>query len=330
MNDYLGYLTWWTVPDCAAPYQELNRLAAQIGFPIDCVPKPPAARHAWEKATNVGGARGLQFDAPSDLADRIFLRYATAPVVRVITRRVSDTAPILRRHLVREAVVPVSPNHWEQLSLQTVAVLEFDCLTQRAHVDLLHDREGWTNGNLQSIVQDIEQRRLVLLNHADGNDIREGIRKLLFQLHRVGLRGTGGVYFIPESAPDAERQLAALRAFIKGLRPWITGKLLPSCNIVRLHGEEAEHLREEIVESATEEFKKRLSDLADKVDPVLQGRVNGKVADKIAQGATEDLMMIQSGLAAYRDSLRDEFTALADMLQMAQAAVVKAMGMTCA
>jgi hypothetical protein len=118
-----------------------------------------------------------------------------------------------------------------------------------------------------------------------------------------------------------------MRAFIKALRPWVTGKLWPTCNIVKLHGEEAEHLREEIVESATEEFKKRLSDLADKVDPILQGRANGKVADKIAQGATEDLMLIQSAIAAYRDSLHDEFAALTDMLQMAQAAVVKAVGL---
>ena len=188
--------------------------------------------------------------------------------------------------------------------------------------------KGWTNGNVNAVVQDVEQRRLMLLNHADGNDVREGVRKLLFQLHRVGLRGTGGVYFVPESALDAERSLTAMRTFIKGLRPWVTGKLSPSCNIVKLHGEEADHLREEIVESATEEFKKRLTDLADKVDPVLHGRVNGKVADRIAQGATEDLMLIQSAIAVYRDSLHDEFVALTDMLQMAQLAVTKALGAT--
>jgi hypothetical protein len=328
MSDYMGYLTWWTVPDCAAPYRDLQQLAAQIGFPIDCVPRPPAPRQAWEKATNVGGARGLQLDAPSALADQVFLRYATVPVVRIVTRRVSEAAPLLCRHLVREAVVPVSPNHWEQLSMQTVAVLEFDCTTRCARVDLLTDREGWTNGNLQPVVHDIEQRRLRLLDNADGNDVREGVRKLLLQLHRVGLRGTGGVYFVPESAPEAESQLAALRAFIKGLRPWVTGKLQPSCNIVKLHGEEADHLRDEIVESATEEFKKRLTDLADKVDPVLHGRVNGKVADRIAQGATEDLMLIQSAIAVYRDSLHDEFAALTDMLHMAQLAVTKALGAT--
>ena len=328
MSDYMGYLTWWTVPDCAAPYQELNQLAARIGFPIDCVPKPPAPRQAWEKATNVGGARGLSLDAPGDKIDQVFIQYGAPPIVRLVTRRVSDRAPLLRRHLVREAVIPLAHDNWKQLSMQTVAVLEFDCTTRHAHAQLVDDHEGWTNGNVNAVVQDVEQRRLMLLNHADGNDVREGVRKLLFQLHRVGLRGTGGVYFVPESALDAERSLTAMRTFIKGLRPWVTGKLSPSCNIVKLHGEEADHLREEIVESATEEFKKRLTDLADKVDPVLHGRVNGKVADRIAQGATEDLMLIQSAIAVYRDSLHDEFAALTDMLQMAQLAVTKALGAT--
>ncbi len=326
MSDYLGYLTWWTVPDCAAPYAELNQLARQVGFPIDCLPKVPSPRHVWEKATNIGGTRGLNLGAPSEKIDEVFIQYGIAPIVRLLTRRVSDAAPLLRRHLVREAVIPLAHDEWKQLSLQTVAVLEFDCAANRADADLLDDHEGWTNGNIQSIVQDIEQRRRQLQDHADGNDVREGIRKLLMQLHRIGLRGTGGVYFVPEAAPNAEHRLKALRSFIKALRPWTTGKLLPSCNVVKLLGEEAEHLREEIVETATAEFKQRLSELADKVDPVLQGRVNGKVADKIAQSATEELISIQAGLAAYRDSLHDEFAALTDMLHMAQTAVLKAMG----
>jgi hypothetical protein len=120
MSDYMGYLTWWTVPDCAAPYQELNQLASQIGFPIDCVPKPPAPRQAWEKATNVGGARGLSLDAPGDKIDQVFIQYGAPPIVRLVTRRVSDRAPLLRRHLVREAVIPLARDNWKQLSMQTV------------------------------------------------------------------------------------------------------------------------------------------------------------------------------------------------------------------
>jgi hypothetical protein len=326
MTDYLGFLTWWTVPDVMAPYKELKDAATRVGFPLDCVPKPPAPRHAWEKAANVGGQRGLLLETPTDLGNSVFIRHGVAPEVRLITRRVSDKAPALCRHLVREVTVATPGRADEQLSMLTVAVLAFDCTTQRADVMHLPDDEGWTNGNVTTITQDIEARRLALRDNADGNDVREGVRKLLEDLHRVGLRGTGGVYFVPDSAPNAEYNLKAMRAYIKALRPWVTGKLSPSCNIVRLHGEEAEHLREEIIESATEEFKRRLSDLADKVDPILHGRVNGRTADKIAFAATEDLLKIQSAVAAYRDSLRDDFASIGDMLVMAQTAVTRAMG----
>jgi len=309
-----------------APYQELNDAATRVGFPLDCIPRPPAPRHAWEKAANVGGQRGLLLETPTDLGNTVFIQHGVAPEVRLITRRVSDKAPALCRHLVREVTVGTSARADVQLSMATVAVLEFDCTTLRANVVQLHDYEGWTNGNVTAITQDIEARRAALLDNADGNDVREGVRKLLEDLHRVGLRGTGGVYFVPDSAPDAEYSLKAMRAFIKSLRPWVTGKLSPSCNIVRLHGEEAEHLREEIIESATDEFKRRLADLADKVDPILNGRVNGRTADKIAYAATEDLLKIQSAIASYRDSLRDDFSSISDMLVMAQTAVTRAMG----
>ena len=328
MNNFLGYLTWFTVPDCAAPYTEVNDLAAQVGFPTDCVPTPPAPRHAWEKASNVGGARGLKLDVPVDLINQTFIQYGVEPTVRLLTRRVSDAAPVLRRHLVREAVIPVSPDHWKQLSLQTVAVLEFNCLNQHSNVDFIYDAEGWTNGNVPAIVCDIEDRQRALLHLADGNYIREGVRALLMSLHRVALRGTGGVYFVPQAAPDAEGTLKGLRAYIKGLLPWKTGQLEPSCNVVRLNGEDATDLREDIIASAIAEFQSRLSNLAEKVEPVLERRAHGKVADGIAQAATEELLNVKAAITAYQESLHDDLAALTDMLTLAQNAVLRAMGMT--
>jgi len=88
-------------------------------------------------------------------------------------------------------------------------------------------------------VHDIEDRQRALLHLADGTTSREGVRTLLMSLHRVALRGTGGVYFVPQAAPDAERTLKGLRAYIKGLLPWKTGQLGPSCNVVRLNGDDA-------------------------------------------------------------------------------------------
>ena len=162
---------------------------------------------------------------------------------------------------------------------------------------------------------------------ADGNDIREGVRKLLERLHRVALRGTGGVYFVPQAIPDAERTLRGLRSYIKGLLPWKTGQFEPSCNVVRLNGEDAAELREDIKASAIAEFQTRLSDLAEKVGPVLEKRARGKVADNIAQAATEDLLNIKAAIAAYQESLHDDLAALTDMLTMAQDAVLQAMGL---
>jgi hypothetical protein len=46
MSNMFGYLIWWTVPEVEVPYQDLNTLAAHVGFPPDCVSNPPSPRHA--------------------------------------------------------------------------------------------------------------------------------------------------------------------------------------------------------------------------------------------------------------------------------------------
>ncbi len=356
MNN-IGYLTWWTVPDVAAPYTELNKLAALAGFPADCVPTPPDARRIWEKATNVGGARGLKLETPQDLRDGVFLRYGVDPVVRLLTRRVSDKAPTLRRHLpaaadaargsrlVREAVIPLSPNHPQdgvaakkQLSLQTVAVLEFNCAAGRANAYQVDDSEGWVDGNITTILNDIQTRQQALRTIADlscrtrqgGNDVREGIRKLLLNLYRVALRGNGGVYFVPEAAPDAANLMQALRSYINGLTPWKVGQLDPSCSVVTLRGDEATSfdIRQDIIASAVAEFKGKLQGLVDQVQPVLKGSAKGKTAEKVSQSALEGLMEIKAAIAAYQSSLSDDLQALTDIMDMAQTAVLKAAGAT--
>jgi hypothetical protein len=326
MNDSIGYLTWWTVPDVSAPYGDLLDLAAQAGYPADCVPISPAPRNAWEKATNVG-SRGLKVDAPADLVAQVRHDYNTEPVVRVLTRRVCNSAPVLKRHLVREAVIPLANRTKKQLSLDTVAVLEFDVSTNQAKTTLVPDSAGWINGSIRQIVADVDARMVHLLNHADGQDVREGVRKLLEQMHRVSLRGTGGVYFVPETVPGARDRLKALRRYVRAMDRWKTGVLTPNCQVVTLRGEDAFEIRADIIASAIDEFKTRIDDLAEKVEPVLKGRARGRVAGQINRQAMETLLEIKAGVAAYRESLDDDLQALDDMMRMAQAAVLKAAGM---
>ena len=324
-TDLIGYLVIWSVPDVAAPYGDLADLADQVKFPKDCVPQSPAPRCAWEKATQTGSA-GLKIDPPPDLVTQVQRDYKTTPVVRILTRVVNAASPVLKRHLVREAVIRTASQARKQLSLDTVAILEFDATTNAAKTLLIPDSDGWINGSIRQVVADIDARFMHLLAHADGQDIREGVRKLLERLHRISLRGTGGTYFIPVNAFDAENQLRALRAFVNSVERWKTGQLTPQCRVLRVEGENAIELREDIVASALDEFKARLNDLAGKVEPVLEGRARGRIAAQINQQAMEMLLEIKAGVAAYKESLGDGLQALDDMLRMAQAAVVKAAG----
>lgn len=323
-NNRIGYLTWWTVGDVAAPYTDLNALAAQTGFPADCVPTPPSKRNIWEKATNIGGSRGLPLDIPQDARNQTFIRYGVDPVVRLLVRRVSDKSPKLCRHLVREAVIPGSPTHQKQLSLQTVAVMEFDCVGNMDSHYLVDDPEGWVDGNLVAVLSEIKAKQQTLQALADGEDVREGIRKLLRNLYRVALRNNGGVYFVPDQAPDAENLMKALRAYINGLIAWKTGQLVPACSVVTLRGDEATSfdIRQDIIASAVEEYKARLQDLVGRLKPVLDGKARDP--DKTLEGVNADLLKINTEIATYKTSLSDEFAALGDMFKMLNGALEQA------
>jgi hypothetical protein len=163
VSDLVGYLTWYTVPAIAAPYEALVELAQATGFPEDCVPAPPAPRNVWEKATNLG-TRGVKVPAPADLARQVRERYDTDPIVRVLTRQVCGSAPTLKRHLVREAVIPLANRAKKQLSLETVAVLTFDVARAEYHHLAIPDEGGWVNGSIREILDQVDAR----LDHLAG------------------------------------------------------------------------------------------------------------------------------------------------------------------
>lgn len=322
-TNLVGFLTWWTVPEVRVPYSDLAELAQQTGFPVSLLPSPPDPRNVWRKATNVG-ARGRKLQAPDPLVKQIEADYGVEPVVKLLTRRVNESQPRLVRHLVREAVIPLADRPAKQLALDTVAVLEFDTNTNKAQETLLTDHQGWANGQVKGIVAEMGQEMLDLMGNADASEVRYSIRKLLEGIFNITMRGSGGVYFVPVTAPGAKDKLMALRRFIRGLAKWQVGDLTPNCHVVSLQGDDAFEMYDDIKAGAITHFKAALQAVADKVAPVLAGTATGKVAEKVNQQAMEAFLEAKTGIAAYREALEDDLGQLDMVLAMAQKAVLKA------
>jgi hypothetical protein len=231
------------------------------------------------------------------------------------------------RHLVREVVIPLANRAEKQLKLDTVAVLTFDVDYGESKMLVVPDEQGWINGSIRDIVAGMDTRYAHLLEHADGQDVREGVRKLLERLHRISLRGTGGVYFVPASVGEAATQLAALRNFIRGLERYRIGHLAPSCDVVTLRGEEAfQEIHATVRQSAVEAYAGRLALLRDAVEPVLAGRARGQIAAQINAKAVEEWADINAGLDAYRLALREGLAEMDELIRTVAARVQEATG----
>lgn len=321
--DKFGYLVWYSIPDVSAPYDALLALAQATGYPADCVPSKPKARHCWEKATATG-ERGIDVTPPQHISDQVERDYGVKPQVRLKTRRIDSSAPRLIRHFVREAVISAADRPEKQLDMGTVAVMEFNTETGTARSTVLHDDAGYANGDVARVLSDMDAKMAAQMDRADGGEIRYGIRELLSQQYRVCLRGTGGVYFVPAAVGGAEQALRAARAFVGGLDQYKTGDLEPNFQVVTLAGENAEEIRDDVVRSVVSEFRGRLQKMGENLKPVLEGRAKGKLAARVARNAFQNWLEIQAGLKAYRETLEDDLGQLDTMLKLAQAAVMKA------
>jgi hypothetical protein len=333
-NKILGYVILWRIPDLDVRYDEAAQIALDASFDPAFVPTAPKKRGAWEKATNLGAA-GLKVMLPPDKIDQIKQKYGVEPVCRLETEVIKRSAPHLVRHIVRKLAVPtVRDEHdkrklaEQQLSSQTVCIMEFDTdleVMRSTSYNELHDEQGFVNGNLLTVVKQIEDRVDQAKNRADGDLIRNGVRGWLIS-RAATLMSSGGAYFIPWS-DNAFEDLKTLKVYVEGLADYRVNKTErpPQVTVIPLSDSgEAFEARLDIASNAVEAFKGELQAIVNELQPVLKAERSETVAGNIRRRATISFMELNAKLAKYREALDDNLTALDHQLQMVQAAIVAA------
>jgi predicted pyridoxine 5'-phosphate oxidase superfamily flavin-nucleotide-binding protein len=315
----LGWLTWWTIPQVSVSYDAVNDLLADAGMHRTL--NPPTARNAWRKATQTS-KRGLKLPIDPATVAQVAKDTGSRPHARLYTRMVSRSGR-LRRHLVLEIVVPEAQDTPEQRRSTTAAVLEFQAGRYTHTVVPDPDPQGWIDhGQIAGVVAAMEDRFDELANKPDAQHIRALVRDYLAALRRVPMRGTGGVYFVPDTVK--RDKVFALRTFIRSLIPHAQGDLPPACSIVRLIDDEAHTIRDDVAESIIDDFRDRAQALADRVSAIRAGTSTGKPAQRVADSAMEDLLLLKQSFTDYQNSLGLELDELAIMLDLADTAASNA------
>lgn len=319
-----GFIIWFTVPEVDITFTDLENLAQASGLHVDFVPDPPEPRHAWEKATNLG-ARGRKAQAPPDMVRQCLRDYGVEPTVKFKTVTVNGSAPHMVRHIVREAVISEAGRPEKQLSMDTVAVLTFDTGTGRADFQEIRDPEGWVNGSVYNLLQELTAETARLMDHPDGARIRYGVREALDTHYKVCLRGTGGVYYVPNlgNLPD----LQALRNYINALDSYIAPEAVnrASCSLVTLIDDDnGRQILDQAEKALIEELRAELADIYRKAHSIIGGKSKGKVREQVQNQAVEALDRITQTLGVFRENLGRDLEALDLDYQQTKDAVLDA------
>lgn len=310
---YLGHLIIYRISDLSAPYTDLQALAASTGFPSTCLPTPPSAYGAWQKATTL---RRQKLIAPQPLVEEIRSEYNCIPTVQAETRIISPTT----RHILRLVTIPKARSKNAQLDAEPVATLRFD---EHGLTDLDKFQSSYphddpmaaVNGNVDCLIHRMELEYQRQLSTADGQDIRAGIRKYLDNLGAILL--SDGTYFTPNP-----QGLAALQQYILGLAPYRRGEGVITCQVYPVIDDgsaTSKQNRTEIKAAAAARFRQELELVLAQAQPDGRGLEASKARLKRAE---EALRETQGRIGQYEEVLVE--LGLGEMVKHCQEAIKKA------
>lgn len=245
-----GHLVWWTVQQAEREASEVVAAGLAAGVPqwiLDRV-SGRTPRGAWQAATQLG-AKGKPSALLSNEAPQLRARYMTRDVQGNL------------RGFIREVIDP------NNVAIQTVLVatcelneskgtLSFTILNDASEMGLFNEVERLCSGMRKSFDD--------ILDKVDESKIASLVRDWLERKHRVCVRGTGGVYLVPQPRFEDEQEqvLGELMSICKWLNSPALGSLF---SVVEVHKGGSTTL-ETFVASAIEELRAEIEDVNGKLD----------------------------------------------------------------
>lgn len=246
-NLTFGFLAWWTIRQGIYDVQTLHNVGDEEKLPaaVKSLIVGAEPKSAWLKATQLGvkGSTSVTHDPT--------LR------ARFLTRDVGDGL----RAVIREEI----DQDEKAVSTQQLALLGFDADDNTIAATIQNFAPPGSAiglGNelvtlIESMAEDMEGR----IGHVDDTKVRSALLRWLEIKHRVCVRGTGGVYYIPLTPTSFE----AVRDEVVAVRSWIKECNLGSFSVVQLTKDGATSI-DDIQESAVAEILNELASVNESLD----------------------------------------------------------------
>ena len=241
---HFGFLLWWTIRQGNYSVENLKDSGRSQDLPeiIQRYIKGANEKSSWVRATQLG-AKGIE----SDTGDfSLVAKYQTRNVKKDES---GNNQRILYREVVDTEGISVSAEELVVISHENDRVV-FSYITGISD-QTIRDELAYIKDRMQ---KDMDSR----LGNMDDTRIRQAIMRWLESRHRICVRGTGGVYFIPvlDNSPRATEILEE----IQSIREWIEENSLGVFSVVKLTNDGATSI-EDFRQSAIEEILAEIEEI---------------------------------------------------------------------
>jgi hypothetical protein len=296
----LGYLFWFSVSEAKVGREDLIGAMADAGLDEGFAPGEISARDAFRRATGSLQRSRVPVDARSQ--SRLFgteRRHAN-----LLVRDVRSNGKSVVRQLVREIVDAVGAT----LEHRAVGQFELSASGEMRAFPLaarLLEEEGEILG---AALVAFERAKA----HHDAGAVRRSIHRALAGCSPVGLRASGGVYFVPMAH---EPELRVIERFVGELKDRL-GEEAKRTLVMAVELVDREEYRDAIAASLDEQVDREANALIREMGEILRRR------PKITRRRQEDLFgrvrALKGSVAEYEALLEREIADARANLQLAQ------------
>jgi hypothetical protein len=295
-EDIIGYIAWWTLRKGEYDVDELKASAQTVSLPdhINDRIKGRSIESAWTAATQLGSS-GKPIKSPEGRINRL------------LSRDVGDDPAIRTRAIVMESTEDSAYRIAQKVAGKTAALIELD--QSRFKVKWA----AWAktgHPEITGIVSDMRVKMGKIEGKMNDGRIRTAVLSWLQSKHRICVRGTGGVYFIP--APKGKVARKQLEGDLLAIRAWLDTISSPF-SIVAMN--EAGCLSiEDFVNDAIVEVKDELGEIAVKFDKWKKSEKMNAGSRMFSSGTQKKrLLNVYDKIDALKQSLGEEIGVLDNM-----------------
>jgi hypothetical protein len=296
----LGYLFWFSVSEAEVGREDLIGAMADAGLDEGFAPGEISARDAFRRATGSLQRSRVPVDAHSQ--SRLFgteRRHAN-----LLVRDVRTTGKSVVRQLVREVVDAVGAT----LEHRTVGQFELSASGQmRAFAlaaGLLEEEE--------EILQAADAAFERASAHHDAGAVRRTIQRALAACSPVGLRASGGVYFVPRAH---EPELRAIERFEGELKDRLIGEAKRTL-VMAVELVDREEYRDAIAASLDEQVDREANALIREMGEILRKR--SRITRRRQEDLFERVRALKGSVSEYEALLEREIADARANLELAQ------------